>query len=160
MALFSGRFTASIQSAKLAHIATAIGHNINNGIRLNMSRNQALLVDPNNETREFLAQDLAEDSYEVTACVLGLDALNKCLTKAFDLVLVERNLNDIDSMQLCREILGTPHNSEAVIMVISSWEDQHERNMALDNGAVDYITKPFHYPDLSERFKKALGKDH
>jgi DNA-binding response OmpR family regulator len=123
-----------------------------------MTSYKVLLIDPNKESRQFLCQDLQDDGYEVSSHQFGLQALQECRQSEFNLILLERSLDDIDSLQLCQQILATESNLDAVIMIISSWEDQYERAKALKLGAADYITKPFHYPDLSRRLKKALTK--
>ena len=121
-----------------------------------MTDTTILYIDSNRELAQFLIEDLEVEGYKVVFVDNGTDALACASERPFELVIIDRELIDIDSLRLCRNILGTEPNRDTPAIVLSSYEDRDDIIAALDSGAVDYITKPFYYPILSARIRSIV----
>lgn len=93
---------------------------------------------------------LKDENYSVIQAETGKEALSVFYTKAPDIILLDLGLPDIDGMDLItlfRQRSATP------IIVISARSEESEKIKALDLGADDYMSKPFHTGELMARIR-------
>ncbi|MDC0534232.1 response regulator transcription factor [Francisellaceae bacterium] len=112
-----------------------------------------LIVDDEPQIRKFLKKALLVLGYDAEDGVNGEHALQVLKEHQPDLILLDLGLPDIDGQDLLvliREKYNTP------IIVISARSESHEIVKALENGANDYVKKPFDMPELLARIKKCL----
>jgi len=98
---------------------------------------------------------LINDGFEVIFSMDGEDGLNKTLTENPDLVLLDLNLPKIDGIEVCKKIR---ESSNIPIIMVTARIDELERLDGLENGADDYITKPFSPRELVARVKAVLRR--
>ena len=113
-------------------------------------------------TRDLLCQNLAEDRYTPLPAATADEALRLCRYDAPDAMLLDLNLPDASGLDVMREIRSAdgpaPLFDPALpILVISGRSAEGERVRGLSEGAQDYLTKPFHYPELLIRLGNMLG---
>ena len=109
-----------------------------------------LIVDDEPAIRKFLSISLGASGYEVLEAVSGKEALEKAAFTHPDLIILDLGLPDIDGQDVIkkfREWTNIP------ILVLSVREDEKGKVMALDNGANDYVTKPFGIDELMARLR-------
>ena len=82
--------------------------------------------------------------------------MRHALTNAFDLILLDITLPDIDGVEICR-ILRTEKISTPIIMLTARTEEI-DKVIGLETGADDYITKPFSIRELMARVKAILRR--
>jgi two-component system KDP operon response regulator KdpE len=87
--------------------------------------------------------------------VRGAEGLSLFFSGKWDIVLLDLGLPDMDGIELIREIRKT---SEAPVLIVSARGQDAEKITALDAGADDYITKPFHIGELMARIRVAERK--
>src|SRR6187402_544738 len=104
-----------------------------------------LVVEDEAPMRKVLRLILEEQGYEVFACGTGSEALSFISRSAPSLVLLDLGLPDIDGIDLAKQIRG---HCPVPIVVLSMRADEHSIVEALDNGADDYVTKPFRENEL------------
>ena len=83
----------------------------------------------------------------------GKNALSSFFMKGADLILLDLGLPDMDGMDILRKIRNT---SEVPIIIVSARDQDKEKALALDEGADDYLTKPFSATELMARIRVAL----
>lgn len=119
---------------------------------------KALIVDDDPGIRRFLRIGLKTEGYEVLEAASGNEALRAVSARRPDVIVLDLGLPDIDGQDLVPAIRGV---SEAVLIVLSVRDAQHEKIAALDAGADDYLTKPFDFAELAARLRanrrKTLG---
>lgn len=108
-----------------------------------------LLVEDNERISEFVVKGLEESGFFVTLADNGTDARSLIAQKEWGVILLDIMLPDIDGIELLqytryKKIL-TP------ILVISALSEPDDKVRALDLGADDYLTKPFHFKELIAR---------
>ncbi|MCC6224998.1 MAG: response regulator transcription factor [Microthrixaceae bacterium] len=105
-----------------------------------------LLVEDDVGIASSLREGLERHGFEVTHTASGRAAIGEAA--AFDLVLLDLGLPDIDGKEVCREIRGS---SEVPIIVTTARGDEIDRVVLLELGADDYMVKPFGFRELVAR---------
>ena len=101
---------------------------------------------------EVVAAALARRGYRVDSVHTGTAALDAIALDVPDIVVLDLGLPDIDGIEVCRQIrLWTQHP----IIVLSADGSEVRKVAALDEGADDYVTKPFSMPELLARLRVA-----
>jgi two-component system, OmpR family, KDP operon response regulator KdpE len=111
-----------------------------------------LVADDERPIRHFI-HTLLVNTYKIFEAETGLAALQAVAVHHPDIVLLDLGLPDIDGLEVIhrlREWTNTP------IIVISIRDSEAEKIAALDNGADDYLTKPFSAGELMARIRAAL----
>lgn len=112
-----------------------------------------LVVDDEPQIRRALQVTLRANGYEVEAVGSGQEALDAAAVRPPDLIVLDLNLPDISGIEVCRQIREWSH---VPIVVLSVLGDDYAKIRAFDEGADDYVTKPFSVPELLARMRVAL----
>lgn len=114
-----------------------------------------LVVDDEPQIGRLLRTSLAAREYEVQVAVDGPSAITVAATWQPDLVLLDLGLPGMDGLEVCRRIRSW---STVPIIVLTVHEAEQEKVTALDEGADDYLTKPFGMNELLARVRAALRR--
>jgi two-component system, OmpR family, KDP operon response regulator KdpE len=114
---------------------------------------RVLVVDDEPQIRRFLRTSLSAHGYRVNEASCGRDALALTATEQPELVLLDLGLPDIDGLEVIHRLREW---STVPIIVVSVRGQESEKIAALDNGADDYVTKPFGMGELLARMRAAL----
>jgi two-component system, OmpR family, KDP operon response regulator KdpE len=112
-----------------------------------------LVVDDEPAILRALRAGLEARGYRVLTAVNGQQAIDVVALEAPALVVLDLNLPDIDGVAVCRRIRGW---TDVPIVVLSAEGSEARKVLALDEGADDYVTKPFSMPELLARVRVAL----
>src|SRR5947199_4509511 len=80
------------------------------------ARVRILVVDDEHTLRESCAGVMRHEGYDVTACSRGQDGLELLMRRAFDVVLVDLYMSQVDGLALLRAALGTDHDTSVLGM--------------------------------------------
>ncbi|MBD1432586.1 response regulator transcription factor [Sphingobacterium sp. DN00404] len=112
---------------------------------------QILVVEDDNRISNFLVKGLEECGYLVTLCKNAEDVLKQYINIEWDLIILDIMLADMDGVQLLQALrykkVYTP------ILMLSALNSVQDKISALDYGADDYLTKPFHFDELISRIR-------
>lgn len=114
-----------------------------------------LLVDDEDDIRQFLEVELSRQGYEVDSFDAAKPTLRTLNGKPPDLIILDLGLPDMDGKDFIAEVRtwsGVP------IIVLSARDREEEKIAALEAGADDYLTKPFGAGELMARIKVALRR--
>ena len=98
---------------------------------------------------------LKDEGYKTVAAITGKEAVALFYANNPDIILLDLGLPDMDGMEVIRQIR---EKSSAPIIVVSAREEESEKIRALDLGADDYMTKPFHMGELLARMRVSKRK--
>lgn len=112
---------------------------------------QILVIEDDKRISDFLIKGLEENGYLVTLCKSAEDVLAHYLNIPFDLIICDIMLPEIDGIQLVQTLRFK--KIYAPILMLSALNAVQDKVTALDYGADDYITKPFHFDELLSRIK-------
>src|SRR5437763_101368 len=118
------------------------------------ARIRILVVDDEHTLRESCATVLRQDGYDVTVSSRGQEALELLKRRAFDIVLADLYMTQVDGLTLLRTALTTNHDTIVIVMTGNpSVESSVE---ALRQGAFDYLPKPFSASHLQVLIGRAV----
>ena len=112
-----------------------------------------LVVDDEPAISRVLAAALDARGYAVVAAATGRDAIDAVAHRTPAAVILDLGLPDLDGVEVCRRIRAW---SDVPIIVLTADDTEHRKVLALDDGADDYVTKPFSTPELLARLRVAL----
>lgn len=114
---------------------------------------KVLVVDDEPAILRALRAGLEARGYTVLLATTGQQAIDLAAVEAPDVIVLDLNLPDIDGVEVCRRVRGW---SPVPIVVLSAEGSDQRKVLALDEGADDYVTKPFSMPELLARVRVAL----
>lgn len=101
-----------------------------------------LLVDDNDDMREFLAEQLSKN-FVIDTCCNGQEALDKIMEHNFDLIVTDIMMPVMDGYELCRQVKNDINRSHIPIVFLTAKNDLESKLLALKCGGEAYIEKPF-----------------
>jgi two-component system OmpR family response regulator len=116
---------------------------------------RVLLIEDDDETARLVAGSLKTQGYQVEVTGNGLNGLKQAAVGAFDVLIVDRMLPDLDGLNIVRSLRQAKINSAILFLTaVGGIEDRIE---GLESGADDYLVKPFALGELLARVA-ALGR--
>ncbi|MEO7470100.1 MAG: response regulator transcription factor [Sphingobium limneticum] len=98
---------------------------------------------------------LDAENFKIVESTSGKQAVRMCVSTKPDLILLDLGLPDMDGKDVIKRIRAA---SEVPIIVISARHQEAEKITALDNGADDYVNKPFEIGELMARIRAAIRR--
>jgi two-component system response regulator QseB len=114
-------------------------------------RFRLLLVEDDSELVELLSGALRDEGYTVDVATDGQRGLHLGLTRAYDVVVIDRLLPVLDGLDLLVRLRSRAVRSRA--LMLTALGTVHDRIDGLDAGADDYLIKPFDLDELSARLR-------
>ncbi|HAP91595.1 MAG TPA: two-component system response regulator, partial [Arthrobacter bacterium] len=101
---------------------------------------RAVVIEDDPDIRGLLVRILVKQGFEVTQAEAGLPGVEEVRRAKPDLVTLDLNLPDLDGLEVCKLLREF---SDAFIVMLTARADELNKLTGLDNGADDYISKPF-----------------
>ncbi|MCH7637459.1 MAG: EAL domain-containing protein [Proteobacteria bacterium] len=117
-----------------------------------------LVVDDVEVNRDLLARRLRQQGHQVTLAEGGSQALEVINGNAFDLVLLDIMMPDVDGLEVLRTVRKTYSDGELPIIMVTAVDRSSDIVESLKNGANDYVTKPIDFPVLLARTNAQLKR--
>lgn len=115
-----------------------------------------LIVEDDLKISSALKRGLERQTYAVDVCNDGQDGLTMATTEDYDLVILDRMLPNVDGIEILREMrkssISTP------VLLLTAKDRVLDRAEGLNNGADDYLTKPFAFVELIARVRALLRR--
>lgn len=127
-------------------------HDSRRGLVITMSR--VLVIDDDEDTNAFLTTLAEQMGHEVTSALTCSDGLQASLAGSFDVVFLDVRLPDGNGLNMVRQIRATPSSPE--IIIITGKGDPDGAELAIRNGAWDYIEKPADFSTLDLPLRRAI----
>jgi len=128
-----------------------------------MAGSTVLVVDDEPRIVEFLTENLRDDDFTVLTAATGAEAIELLGRARPDVVLLDVVLPDMSGYEICRTVragdgINDPWDPDLPIIMLSAKAEHVDRVRGLMRGADDYVTKPFHYPELLARIGAILAR--
>ena len=115
-----------------------------------MNKLQILVVEDDKSVRNLMSTTLKAHDYKYIVAENGEEAILQASTYNPDIALLDLGLPDMDGVEVIKKIRTW---SNMPIIVISARSEDADKIEALDNGADDYLTKPFSVEELLARLR-------
>lgn len=116
-----------------------------------------LLVEDEKLLSGYITKGLTNCGYAVDAVYDGEEALFEYSVNSYDLIVLDLNLPKKDGLDVLREIREKDDNIKIIILSARSKVD--DRILGLDEGANDYLVKPFDFGELEARVRSLLRRE-
>lgn len=120
---------------------------------MNQTVQTVLLIDDEPQIRRLLRICLEADGYRVIDAANGAEGLKAAAGHHPDLLVLDLGLPDLDGIEVVRRLREW---STTPVLILSARDGAEEKVAALDAGADDYVTKPFHTTEMLARLRVAL----
>ena len=108
-----------------------------------------LVVEDEKALAEAIALGLQKQGYAADIALDGEEALNILEINSYDLIVLDLNLPKIDGVEVCRHVRAS--GSSVGILMLTARTGLDDRVRGLDQGADDYLVKPFPVEELREK---------
>lgn len=119
-------------------------------------RGNILIVDDDLVNRLVLSTNLKEQGYDVVTAENGLQALDLLRSQAFDVVLLDLVMPELDGFGVLEKMKQNTVQREIPVIVISALDEMESILRCIEMGATDYLPKPFNAPLLRARLSASL----
>lgn len=116
-----------------------------------------LLVEDEPNVVSFIKKGLEEEDFEVSVVFDGQSALKIALNNRFDCILLDIMLPDINGLEVCKQI--RQHGNQTPILFLTALGTAENVALGLNNGADDYLVKPFKFIELVARINNLLKRN-
>jgi DNA-binding response OmpR family regulator len=116
-----------------------------------------LITEDEKDLAEALARGLRQQGYAADIAYDGEQALVMAEVNDYDLIILDLNLPKVDGVEVCRRIRAS--GSPVGILMLTARSSLDDRVNGLDQGADDYLVKPFHFPELLARVRAILRRE-
>lgn len=114
-----------------------------------------LVVEDEPDMRRYLSEILQRE-YQVVQARDGQEGLRLALERDPELILLDLMLPEMDGLEVCRQIRSDPKPRHSRIMLLTARADEQSKLTALENGANDFLTKPFSTVEVLTRLRNLL----
>ena len=121
-----------------------------------MSKNHILVIDDDTRLRGLLQKYLSNNDFEVSEAANAEEALSLIQLFSFDLLVMDVMMPGKDGYTLTKQLRETDYDTP--ILMLTAMGDIDNRITGLENGADDYLTKPFEPKDLLLRIHNILRR--
>ena len=115
-----------------------------------------LIIEDESSLAEIISTKLKQEKYEVDVCLDGEEGLYNALTNAYDLIILDIMLPNINGVEILNKIKEEDISSKVIMLTAKSSLD--DKLDCFEIGADDYVTKPFHIEELIARVGVQLRK--
>jgi len=120
-----------------------------------MNNATILVVDDEPQIRRVLRATLSSNGYDIIEAKDGQTAIEMVIRERPDLILLDVNMPDMTGLEACSKIRLS---FEGPIIMVTVRNSEHDKVVALDSGADDYVVKPFAIGELLARIRAALRR--
>ncbi len=115
-----------------------------------------LIVDDEIRIREMIRKYAEYEGFQVAEAANGMAAVEMCETQAFDLVVMDIMMPELDGFSACRQIKKTA--PDMPIIMLSALGEEYDKVHGFDLGVDDYVVKPFSGKELMMRIHAILKR--
>ncbi|MBQ8510017.1 MAG: response regulator transcription factor [Clostridia bacterium] len=116
-----------------------------------------LTVDDEEMIRKLIRKYAEFEGHEVTEAADGMQAVQLCREKEFDIIIMDIMMPELDGFSACREIRKT---SSTPIIMLSARGEEYDKINGFELGVDDYVVKPFSPKELMLRIDAVLKRTH
>lgn len=116
-----------------------------------------LLIEDERKIANAIQRGLEQESYAVDVAYDGKEGYGRALAGTYDLMILDRMLPGIsDGLEICRAV--RQEKKHQPILLLTARDTTRDRVEGLDNGADDYLVKPFSFEELLARVRALLRR--
>ncbi|MDP3278797.1 MAG: response regulator transcription factor [Deltaproteobacteria bacterium] len=115
-----------------------------------------LLVEDDKRLSGFVSRVLSEEGFAVDTCFSGAQAARQAIAVAYDVIVLDWMLPDLDGLSVCREL--RQKGCDVPVLMLTARGEVQEKVLGLEAGADDYLVKPFDVDEFVARINALLRR--
>jgi DNA-binding response OmpR family regulator len=115
-----------------------------------------LLIEDDTHLVDLVKIHLSDLHCDISSTSLGEEGLQKAIQQAFDLIILDIMLPDLNGLEICRRI--RMQNTVTPILMLTAKSEEMDKVLGLELGADDYMTKPFSIREFIARVKAVFRR--
>ena len=123
-----------------------------------MRNAKVLVVEDEADIRDLIVLHLTREGYSVESCGNGREALEKACQNKFDLLVLDWMLPEKSGLEILRDLRKSLGHEKLAILMVTAKGTNSDLVMGLENGADDYLIKPFELSVLMARARALLRR--
>ena len=124
-----------------------------------MDKKKILLVEDEVDLVKAIELRLTKEGFDVITSLDGEDALKKARRENPDLLILDLMLPKIDGYKVCRLLKFDQKYKNVPVIMLTARVEERDRNLGMEMGADEYITKPFEWNDLLAKILNFLPRE-
>jgi DNA-binding response OmpR family regulator len=124
-----------------------------------VARHRILVVDDDEHIQKSLSQYLEMEDFEVEVASSGQEALERAGHQAFDLVLLDIMMPEMDGFEVVETLRAKERTSRVPIILLTARGQDTDVIKGYHLGVSSYLTKPFNLDELVETIREVLEAD-
>ncbi len=116
-----------------------------------------LVVDDEQDVLDVLRLVLAKSGYEVLTATSGMEGLTQAERQLPDLILLDIMMQQMDGWEVLKLLKLDERTSSIPVVILSARAEPRDKIRGLQEGAIDYVTKPFAVREILARVAGLLG---
>jgi DNA-binding response OmpR family regulator len=122
-----------------------------------MSAAKILVIDDEKDVLEVLRLVLSRSGYDVAASSSGMEGLALAQSDRPDLILLDIMMQRMDGWEVLRALKSDTETRDIPVVILSARVEPKDKIRGLQEGAVDYVTKPFAVREILEKVSLILN---
>jgi len=118
-----------------------------------------LVIEDDPSTLRLIKYTLQQEGYQALTAPNGLEGLRKAKSEQPDLIILDVMLPGVDGFEICHRLRGESQTAKLPILMVSGKARAIDKATGLKMGADDYITKPWHRPELVAKIAAMLERN-
>ena len=118
-----------------------------------------LVVDDEQDIADSISKGLKQQGFAVDTAYSGEEALDKTASFTYDLLCLDISMPGISGLEVCKQLRQEFKGNCPRILMLTALSSIQERVEGLDEGADDYLVKPFDFTELVARVRALLRRD-
>jgi DNA-binding response OmpR family regulator len=120
---------------------------------------RVLVVEDETDLADAIARGLRREGYAVDVAYDGDEAVDKAGVNDYDVVCLDLNLPRLDGIEVVRRLRADDRGQPTRVLMLTARDSTRDRITGLDEGADDYLVKPFDFDELKARVRALLRRD-
>ncbi len=117
---------------------------------------KVLIIEDDRQLSNLVVDFLTGEGHQIEPVYKGTDGLQRLQTGEYDLVILDWELPGMSGVDLCQRY--REEGGQTLILMLTGKLQLEDKEVGLDSGADDYLTKPFHFKELSARMRALLRR--
>ena len=123
-----------------------------------MNTMRILVIEDERRIARAIKEGLEQESYAVDVAYDGEEGYNIARADEYDLIILDVMLPSLDGYEVCKKLRA--ENNHTIILMLTAKDQDQDIVHGLDNGADDYLAKPFSFAVLLARIRALLRRPH
>jgi len=122
-----------------------------------MRRRRVLVVDDEEDVINVLRLVLSKSGYDVITAASGMDGLMRAQSESPEAILLDIMMHEMDGWEVLKLLKLDDATRNIPVVILSARVEPKDKIRGLQEGAVDYVTKPFAVREILEKMSAILG---